>query len=283
MAIATLSFVINDTFMKLATDGLPPFEVLMLRGVAASLWCFPMVILMGLGPQLKLMFHPRIVVRNLGELGAVLFYVVALANLPIADTIALAQMTPLLVILGAAIIWREPVGALRWALIGLGFIGALMVAQPSVNGISVFSAMALMSAVMTSIRDMVSRTVPPQIPGMIVAASAIVIVFLGASVAHGISERFVVPEPRHILYLLGSGLFLIGGHFFIFTTYRVGPAALVAPFMYLFSFWAVISGIVVFWQFPNALALAGMLVVVGSGLAVARLHRPDKVAEVPIA
>ena len=34
--IATGSYVVNDTMMKLATEGLPPYEVLMLRGVCGG-------------------------------------------------------------------------------------------------------------------------------------------------------------------------------------------------------------------------------------------------------
>ena len=36
MIVSTGSYVVNDTMMKLATVGLPPYEVLLLRGVAAT-------------------------------------------------------------------------------------------------------------------------------------------------------------------------------------------------------------------------------------------------------
>ena len=36
MIVATCSYVINDTMMKLATEGLPPYEVLLLRGCAPA-------------------------------------------------------------------------------------------------------------------------------------------------------------------------------------------------------------------------------------------------------
>ncbi|WP_292240965.1 hypothetical protein [Mesorhizobium sp.] len=38
MVLSTGSYVVNDTMMKLATVGLPPYEVLLLRGTAATLW-----------------------------------------------------------------------------------------------------------------------------------------------------------------------------------------------------------------------------------------------------
>src|SRR4051794_5402468 len=131
---STGSYVINDTMMKLATEGLPPYETLTLRGVAAVLWGLPLLLLLGHRRQLGMMFEPRVVARNLCETGGILCYVVALANMPIADVVALGQITPLLVILGAAFLLRERVGPLRMALIGLGFVGALMVAQPGGGG-----------------------------------------------------------------------------------------------------------------------------------------------------
>ena len=112
------------------------------------------------GRQLPLMFEPRVVVRNLCETAGILCYVVALANMPIADVSALAQITPLLVILGAALLLGEPVGGLRMALIGCGFVGALMVAQPTGGGISVYALLALGNAVFAAARDLVGRRVP---------------------------------------------------------------------------------------------------------------------------
>ena len=94
MITATGSYVINDTMMKLATVGLPPYEVLFLRGVAAMLWGIPMLLLLGCGRQMTLMFEPRVLTRNLLELGGILAYVVALANMQIADASRSARSRP---------------------------------------------------------------------------------------------------------------------------------------------------------------------------------------------
>ena len=57
MLVATGAYVINDTMMKMATVGLPPYEVLFLRGVAAFLWGIPMLLLLGYRSQMRLMFE----------------------------------------------------------------------------------------------------------------------------------------------------------------------------------------------------------------------------------
>ena len=67
MVLSTGSYMVNDTMMKLATEGLPPYEVLVLRGLAAVAWGLPLLLLAGYGRQLPLMFEGRVVLRNLCE------------------------------------------------------------------------------------------------------------------------------------------------------------------------------------------------------------------------
>ncbi|MER8836184.1 DMT family transporter [Mesorhizobium sp. M0909] len=271
MVVSTGSYIVNDTMMKLATAGLPPYEVLFLRGAAATLWGIPLLFMLGYGKQIPLILDATVLRRNLLELGAILCYVVALANMQIADSTALGQITPLLMLVGSSMLFGERIGGVRLALIGLGFVGAVMVAQPTMQGISVYALLALGNAALSAARDLAGRKVAADVPGMVVAISAVIVVLAGAGAAHLVSEQWVVPETRHLLLMGGAGLFLIFGHFFIFMAYRIGPTSVVAPFYYCFTVWAVISGLVVFRQLPNALAICGILLVVASGLTIVSL------------
>ncbi|RWC55122.1 DMT family transporter [Mesorhizobium sp.] len=273
MIVSTGSYLVNDTMMKLATAGLPSYEVLCLRGAAAALWGFPLLFALGYGKQIPLIFDGQVLRRNLLELAAILCYVVALANMQIADSTALGQITPLLMLVGSSILFGERIGGQRKALIGLGFVGALMVAQPTMQGISVYALLALGNATLAAARDLAGRRISAEVPGMIVAISAVVVVLIGAGAAHLVSERWVMPGTHHLLLMAGAGFFLIFGHFFIFMAYRVGPTSAVAPFYYCFTVWAVISGLLVFGQFPNVLAVCGILLVVGSGLTIVSLDQ----------
>ncbi|RVD55251.1 DMT family transporter [Mesorhizobium sp. M2D.F.Ca.ET.185.01.1.1] len=271
MVVSTGSYLVNDTMMKLATAGLPPYEVLLLRGAAATLWGVPLLLMLGYARQIPLLFERKVLRRNLFELLAILCYVVALANMQIADSTALGQITPLIVLVGSSMLFGENIGATRLLLIGLGFVGALMVAQPTIQGISVYALLALGNAAFAAVRDIAGRKVGGEVPGMIVAISAVLVVLAGSGAAHLVTEQWVMPEGRHLLLIAGAGLFLIFGHFFIFMAYRVGPTSAVAPFYYSFTVWAVISGLLVFGQFPNALAVCGILLVMASGLAIVSL------------
>jgi drug/metabolite transporter (DMT)-like permease len=273
MVMATGSYVINDTMMKIATEGLPPYEVLALRGVFATVWGFMLLAVLGQLRNVPQALTFPVLTRNGLELCAILGFILALANMPIADVNALGQITPMLVLVGASLFFRERLGPTTWALIALGFCGALLVAQPTGAGISVYAALALSNAVFSAMRDLASRRVPSTVPGIVVAFGASFVVLFGATVMHVLLEETVMPQMHHLLLLAGSGLFLFAGHFLIFMAYRIGPTGTVAPFYYFFTFWAIVSGLVVFGEFPNALAVTGIVLVVATGLAIVLLDR----------
>jgi drug/metabolite transporter (DMT)-like permease len=271
MVLSTGVFACNDAMLKLATQGLPPFQVLFLRGISASLWCLPLVLLAGNFSKLPLIFNKWVLLRNSFEFIAVLCFIFGLANMPIADITALGQISPMLLLLGISLVYGEKIGALRMALIALGFIGALLVAQPGGSGLSIYAVLGFASALAVAARDIVGRRIPGSIPAPVVTFCTLLLVAFGSGVATFAFESWQMPSLRHILLLGGAGLFLAGGHFLIFLAYRVGATAAVAPFYYMFTVWAVISGIVVFGTFPNSLAVAGIALILASGVAVVLL------------
>ena len=69
-----------------------------------------------------------------------------------------------------------------------------------------------------------------------------------------------------------AGFFLMCGHLFIYLAFRLAPARVVAPFNYAFTIWAVVSGILLFSDVPNGLAIAGMALIMAAGLTVILLE-----------
>jgi drug/metabolite transporter (DMT)-like permease len=273
MLAGTGSFVVGDSFMKMVTSDLPPFEVLFLRGVAATLACGLLLIVLGDWRVVSSALHPRALLRAAGETLSVLCYIVALARLPIADAIAILQTAPLILILAVAFLLRERVGAARVALALVGFAGAFLVAQPGPAGISPAALLAFASAVLIAARDLVGRDVPARIPVMVVtfATNAMVMIVAGA-MSLGL-ESWQAPADWHLAFLGFAGLFVTLGHVGLLLAYRLGRTAAVAPFFYSFALWAVLSGVVVFGALPNALALSGIALIVASGVAIVLLDR----------
>ncbi len=73
--------------------------------------------------------------------------------------------------------------------------------------------------------------------------------------------------------MLASGFFVTLGHYGVFIAYRLGAPGLIAPFFYSFAIWAVLSGLIVFGELPNPLALIGIAAIMASGLAIILLDR----------
>jgi drug/metabolite transporter (DMT)-like permease len=281
MVFATASFVVCDSFMKLATEALPPFEVLFLRGVGATVCCILLLLVLGQGHVVRHSFNKAVALRACFETAAVLCYIVALSVMPIADVIAIVQTAPLLLIVLVASIWREKIGPRRIALIAIGFAGAVLVAQPNASGLSSAAVLAFVSALGVALRDVSSRTVPSHVPALAVTFSTVIIVMVGAAIMMLLTEDVAMPSARHALYLLAAGLFVTIGHYAIFLAYRLGAPGAVAPFFYCFAIWAVVAGVLIFHELPNPVALLGIAAIVASGLGIVLLDRRISRAPAP--
>jgi len=280
MIAATAVFVIGDSFMKLVTEAVQPFEVLFLRGLAASAVCALLVAVRGEWHAIASAVHGRVLLRAAAETLSVLCYVVALARMPIADVIAILQTAPLLVIVGAAILLRETIGPARIVLVLAGFAGALMVAQPNAAGVSSAALLAFASALLIAVRDLVGRGVPARSPVMVVVLATNVTVTIVAGAMSFVTETWVAPTGGQLAHLGAAGLLVTLGHAGVLLAYRLGRATSIAPFFYSFALWGLIAGAVVWGALPNPVALTGIALIVLSGVAIIVLDRRRRTSAV---
>jgi drug/metabolite transporter (DMT)-like permease len=273
MLAATAAYVVGDAFMKIVTEDLPPFEVLFLRGIAASLACAVLVAVRGEWGAISGMLNARALLRAAGETVSTLCYIVALARLPIADVLAIIQTAPLILIFGVAIILREEIGPARVALALAGFAGALMVAQPGSGGASSAALFAFASALLIAARDLIGRGVSTRIPVTVVILTTVIMVMIVGGAMSLAVESWVAPTGRHLAFLGLAGLFVTLGHIGLLLAYRIGRTASVAPFFYSFALWGVVAGFLVWGELPNALALTGIALIAGSGVVIVVLDQ----------
>ena len=283
MLLATAVFVANDTCMKLVLADAPPFQVLVMRGLAAVIWCLPMVYALGLIREVPKAFGFWVMLRSMSESFAILCFIIALSQMPIADVTAITQITPLVVLLGVWLFFGERVGGTRMALVGLGITGALLVAQPGGSAASPFAILGFIAAVGAAGRDILSRKVPARTPALIVTLSTLLGVMVSALVMSLLFEQQVQPTFRHGWLMAIAGFLLMCGHLLIYMAFRMAPARVVAPFNYAFMIWAVLSGLLVFGEAPNALAIAGMALITLAGLAVVLLEGRTRQGETAVA
>lgn len=283
MVLASGAFVINDSLFKLATAQLPVFQALFLRGVAAAIWCLPMVFITRSAHRMGMIFERWALFRNVFEIIAVFAYLNALARMPMADISALGQLSPMLLLLGAAIVFRERLHGAQIILILVGFCGALLVAQPSGGSISPLTILGLVAAFGVAGRDLVARQLPETMPGPVVAYGAVIMVMIASGIAMLLFETWVTPPIEVIGILFGSGFFLMFGQLFIYMTFRAAPVGVVAPFLYSNLLWALLLGLIIFGDFPNTLAIVGIgLIIISGVLLVARTGRAAVVTRTAI-
>jgi drug/metabolite transporter (DMT)-like permease len=276
MVLAGGTFVTNDSFMKLVLADTPPMQVLFMRGLAAFLWCLPLLLILGYARDLPRALNPWVLLRAACEILAVTSFISALNHMPIGDITAIIQIAPFLVVIGVSLIWGEKIGAARMALIAVGITGAVLIAQPGSTSASPYAVFGFLTAMGSASRDLVGRKVPRDIPGLIVAFATIVAVMAVSGIATAGLETWVPPSTTNMLMMLSAGLFLVGGHTFVFLAFRFATAAAVAPFYYTFTLWAVLSGLVVFKDIPNGLSIIGIMFILASGLASVALDQRTK-------
>jgi len=87
---------------------------------------------------------------------------------------------------------------------------------------------------------------------------------------------FAWKTPDQALHwaLLGVlGVLASIGHYLLIRAYDYAPATLLAPYTYSGLVWAMLLGLAVFGNFPDGWSLAGMAVIVASGLFLAGRQR----------
>lgn len=276
MSGSMAAFTLNDACVKLAAEQVPLFQIVFLRGIATTAMLTLVVWSLGrLSFRIPAEDRPRVFWRTAAEIGAMVAFLIALVNMPIANVTAILAALPLTVTLAAFLFFGEPVGWRRMLAILVGFGGVLLIVQPGTEGFTGYSLVALVAVAIITARDLVTRRFSPDVPSMTVA-----VITAGAVCLFGglmsLTEPWAAIDLRGAALILGASVFIIGGYVFSIMTMRVGEIGAVAPFRYTALVWALILGWLVFDDWPNALTLSGSAVVVATGLFT--LWREQRVA-----
>jgi drug/metabolite transporter (DMT)-like permease len=266
MMLAMVFFTINDTCMKALSSELPLFQSIALRGVGTTV---ALLALMAALRQRISVPLPRdrwlILVRTAGEAAGAFTFIGALYHLPISDTTAILQATPLAVTLAGALFLGEPVGWRRLSAILVGFFGVMLIVQPGGDSFSPYTLLPLACVIAVVIRDLATRRLSAEVPSLVVATAAGVGVTLAAGLL-SLAEDWAPVDGRALLLLSGAVVFVLLGYVTSIQTMRVGEIAFIAPFRYTGLVVAIVVGFLVFGEVPDGWMLTGSLLVVGTGL-----------------
>lgn len=260
------AFTVNDAFVKSLGGTMPLSQILVLRGIIATIALLIMARAFGV-------FRLRLGARNWGliwlralaEVGAAFFFLNALIRMPIANVTALLQMLPLTLTLCGALLLGERVGWRRWAAVALGFVGMLMIVRPATDGFTIWSVYALIAVGFVTVRDLIVRQIGRDVPSLMitVAGSLAVLVFSGL---WSLAEDWVPLTTQAAWKIGASGGFILVAYLLSVLVMRVGEVSVVAPFRFTALIWALALGWLAFGEWPAPMSLAGGALIVVTGV-----------------
>ncbi len=265
VSVTFACFAVLDTTAKWLVRTLPVLEVVWLRFVGHVLFTGLL-----LAPR-----HGRALLRTTrpglqGVRGVMLFAMTALnfwalQYLQLAETAAIQFAVPLLVALFGAWLLGERLDAGRWAAIGLGFVGVLLIVRPGTGAFHPAILLAIGNAVLYALFNLLTRrlaaTDRPEATQ-----------FLSALAAATLLAPFAIAAWRTpatgLEWVLLALLGIAGGtgHWLLAVAHRFAPASVLAPCLYQQIVWMTLLGWWVFGDVPGWAVVAGMAVVVANGL-----------------
>ena len=136
MIIAMLGFAIEDSLIRLISLSIPFGQVLFLFGLGGALIFAFFCKVQKQQLFVKEVFSRPMIIRMFFELIGRLFYSLSLVLMPISLVTLVLQATPIFVVAGAALIFRESVGVFRWIAIFSGLLGVILIIKPASDGCS---------------------------------------------------------------------------------------------------------------------------------------------------
>lgn len=267
MVLAMLGFAIEDAMIKLLAGALPVGQIIGLLGIGGAVVFAILCRVRGEVLWHRRFLAPAVILRNLAEMIGAIGFVTALALIPLSTASAILQAGPLLVTLGAAVFLREAVGWRRWGAILIGFVGVLLIIRPGTDGFNWLSLYAVLGVVGLAVRDLATRKVSFSISSMqlsflafltLIPASALLLIVSGTAP--------VTPNGPQSGILLAAVFIGAVSYFGITYAMRIGEVGFVTPFRYSRMVFALIIGLAVFGENPDALTLIGAAIIIASGL-----------------
>lgn len=194
------------------------------------------------------------------------FIFLALAFLPLTETIAVTSFYPLLIVLLAVPLLGERIGPNRLAGVIVGCIGMLVMLRPSGALFHPAALAALGSAVLFALYQVLTRRLADTDSGWTTLFYTAVVGTFASSLLAVVFWQS--PSPLQLLALLGLGALGILAHGLIIAAYSRAPAGLLANFSYSELAFAAVMGWLLFSHLPDFQSACGMLIIVGSGLFV---------------
>lgn len=272
MLLSMTLIVGGDTAAKvLSENGVSPIFVAWTRFALAAVLLLPFC---GLtrsdSPALR---DPRVWLRAILIMAGICCILTALRTEPIANTFGAFFIGPIVAYVLSVLLLKENVTLTRTALLGLSFIGVLMVVKPGF-GATIGMGFAILAGIFHGSYVVATRWIAPLYRPRLLLISQLV---LGAILL----APFGLATMPDSLTLIGIGLVAISalgsalGNLLLVSLSKTTPSSVIAPLIYTQLLSATAFGYFVFSDWPDLISFAGLALILATGLgSLMLLRRP---------
>ena len=286
-------FSLQDLIIKLISDDYPVHQALAIRGLIA----LPLLLVLvaqtsGLG-SLRSTQAPVLALRGLVMLSAYTSFYLGLAALPIAICVSLYFVAPIFVTLLSALFLRERVGPRRWATVVLGFVGVLIVLRPTRGLFDPAALLPVFAGFAYAVSAVLARRLGASESAPVMAFHANGVYLAAGLLMGAVLTQAGLPESGHkslafllrswstpttgdLILLMACGAVAAVGTVLLTQAYRLAKASTVAPYEYSALVWSLAYGWLYWGEFPDAIAWAGIALVILSGLYALSAEAPAR-------
>jgi len=199
--------------------------------------------------------------------------------LPLPDVTALRFITPILIVIFAAVLLNERIRLVRLSAVLMGLVGVLIILWPRLgDGLAgagkremIGAAMVLGSAAFAAFAQIFIKRM-----ASVERTAAIVFYFSLTSLTLSLLSvpfGWVWPTGMEWALLVGAGVVGGLGQILLTSSYKYADASVLAPFTYVSMIWALLIGYFVFEEVPTVMMLAGAALVILSGVVIVLRER----------
>ncbi len=281
---AVSCFAVNDMLMKGLSDQYALHQIILYRALFGLTIMLGLIIPFSSGYRaLKSKRWPLHLARGACIVFANTTFFLGLAALPLADTVALFFIAPMLITVFSVVFLGDSVGPRRWTAVLVGFLGVVIIMRPGTSAFQVAALLPVAAAFGYAGLSILTRKIgttdsAATMAFYLQAMFLTVSICMGLITADGGFDRFdnasldflfrawVWPEPASIFVFFWLGAATAFGGWAISQAYRISEPSYVAPVEYLSLPFSVLGGILLFNEYPDAPALVGIGLILGAGL-----------------
>ena len=264
---AFFMFTVMNVFAKMLSANHSVIEIAFYRNLIACMPFLVMVFVLGRREILVIQSQPAAVgIRAVIGAISLTATFAAYSLMPMAETTVLLFTASLFIPVLGVFILKESVGPYRWAAVVAGFIGVVVMVDPSgdvnVLGVSVALFAALMHATLQIVLRYLGRFERPE-------TVTFYFLVIGTLVT-ALPLPFVAKSPTmaEIPLLVGVGLSGGAAQWLLSIAFRNAPAAIVTVFNYSSIVWATVFGWMIWSEWPLPTVLAGAAIIIASNALV---------------